>query len=182
MGNLSYYFATSLDGFIARENGDVDWLDAFQMQLNTPYDYDMYYSSVSALIFGRKTWEFVQNYEGKYPYPGKPVILFTRIDNYQPSIKIPQIEIHHEVLPSHISSLKQKYPNRIWLVGGGKLAASMIAYDLIDELVLTIIPNILGNGIPWISHTLGESQWKLKDNFSSSSGIMQLVYERLKKD
>ena len=76
-----------------------------------------------------------------------------------------------------VPTIKRKYPNRIWLVGGGDLAGQCVNHGLIDEIILTIIPITLGKGIKWISTHNKEKKWSLKESYQMNNGIMQVVYE-----
>jgi dihydrofolate reductase len=77
MAKTSYYVAVSLDGFIAREDGTVDWLSNYTEPLETPYDYEPFYQTVSAVVMGRKTYDTVISF-GEYTYKGKPGLVLSK--------------------------------------------------------------------------------------------------------
>lgn len=77
MGILSYYLATSIDGYLAREDGSVDWLNSFQSRLGTPYDYELYYMTVDTVLMGRKTWDIAKSFE-EDPFSGKRRIIISK--------------------------------------------------------------------------------------------------------
>jgi dihydrofolate reductase len=175
MAKISYSFAVSLDGFIARNNGDVDWLTPYFGPMDSPYEHENYYKSVTAVIMGRKTYEKALSF-GAYPYKGKPGLVVTRNSDYK--ITEPGVEPITNHLSSQISNLKKSTEGTIWLVGGGELATHFLENSLLDELVLSVIPVTIGTGIRWIGTTDLQNAWALVGHYTSDKGIVQLVYSR----
>lgn len=139
MRKLILYIATSLDMFIARENGSVDWL--FQ---EGEFGYQKFYSSIDTVIMGRKTWEVACGFE-KEPYKDKTCIVFSK-KGFTPKQKY--VNVVTKNIPSFVQKLKQKKGKPIWLVGGGQLASLLVNEGLVDEVWLYVHPRILGKGIP----------------------------------
>ncbi len=175
MADLSYYFALSLDGYIARLDGSVDWLDQFSGSLNSPYDCEPFVETVTALITGRKTFE-VSLTLGPWDFGGRPAYLYTRNPDF--TTDEPTVTVVHQDIPAHVRRLKQEKEGRIWLLGGGELAACLLDEGLIDELVLTIMPVTIGSGIPWMATAGPDCSWDLAGHFTSASGMVQLVYRK----
>lgn len=178
MGFLSYYLAISLDGFLAREDGSVDWLDPYFAQLDSPYDFEPYYESVEALVMGRATFEACMSLGGgSYPYQGnKPAWVITSNPDYRTNVAGVGTLVPKD--PSELVEIVATTKGRVWLVGGGVTAGWLIEHSLIDELVLTIIPVTLGKGIPWLRSGSVDRNWQYKEIHHGTNGVVQLVYGR----
>lgn len=174
MKSLTYYLATSVDGFLARENGAVDWLDPFQMTFNTPYDYVPFYKTVSTVIMGRKTWEVAKSFEPQ-PYADREVHVFSK--SLSPDALPSYCHLQPKLESSFIESLKSKAQGRVWIVGGAQLASELLQRNLVDEIVQTIVPVTLGRGIHWLEPNEGNAQWNLSECYKCEKGVVQLVYK-----
>ena len=169
---IIYYVACSLDGFIACEDGGVDWLEPFQ---NSGEDHGAseLQNSVDALLLGSHTYEFALKL-GAWPSPKTPSWVFTRrrLKQLHPSITLTSQS------PSEVVELlKARGSKRAWLMGGGKLATSFRAERLISSYILIVMPIILGRGIPALAP--GGRQESLVLEFAKpfKSGIVQLKYK-----
>ena len=140
MGKVILYIAASLDGFIARSDGDISWLDKYQGG-KEDYGYSDFYKDVGASIMGANTYE-------------KALTLKGGIDNNMPTYVIThrkrqtiadaKITLYSGNLPELINKIKEKTRKNIWLVGGGQLTQSFLKEDLLDQIILSTIPIILG--------------------------------------
>ena len=168
MTKLLVYIASSLDGFIARENGDVDWLPE-----NPESSYDEFYKSIDTVIMGKTTYDQVLEF-GEYPYKDKKSFVFTRTSNNSNK----NIEF-----VSHIEKfVKDGFPRageNIWLVGGAKTIASFLKLGVVDEIITTIIPIILGKGIPLFQNVDNKIDLKLI-NSEKYGQLVDLHYKVLK--
>lgn len=144
MSNI-VYIATSLDGYIARKDGNLDWL----MEIPNPEDSDFGFSSfmenIDGIIMGRKTFEAVLGF-GKWPY-SKPVFVLSNTLKTIPIDLEGKAELLHGNLRAIIDSLQNKGFNNLY-IDGGKTIQSFLEQNLIDEIIITKIPIILGSGIP----------------------------------
>jgi dihydrofolate reductase len=135
------YIAMSLDGYIADESGDVGWLEEYINIEDT--EYDEFYETIDTVIMGRKTYDQVLSF-GEYPYQNVKSYVYsntrTGIDENVEYIRTASIDL--------VKSLKQQSGKHTWLIGGADLIHDFIENDLIDEYQITILPVILGNGIP----------------------------------
>lgn len=175
MGLVSYYLATSIDGFLARENGSVDWLEPYHFKLDTPYNYEPFYKTVSTVIMGRKTWEVAKSFEERPYYDRKTFVLSKQIESNQ----MPDYtNLLRTIDLNFINKLKNETNGRIWIVGGSQLASRLLELNLVDEVVQTIIPVMLGKGIPWLLPNVGTSVWTLDEVFKCERSVVQLVYKR----
>jgi dihydrofolate reductase len=140
--NVILYIAMSLDGYIARPDGAVDWLD--DVEGDGDNGYSEFYSKVRTVVMGRKTYEEVLRLTDEFPYAGKPCYVLSR----QPQKSNSHVTFTDEELESLVSRLKEQSDGYVWLVGGGQLVRQFLDKKLIDELELYIIPKLIGEGIP----------------------------------
>ncbi|MCP8464785.1 dihydrofolate reductase family protein [Pseudomonas sp. ZM23] len=173
---LIYYVAASLDGYIARPDGSVDWLQGYDGS-GDDHGYDAFYASIDGLLMGRATYLQCLGF-GAWPYPGKPTVVMTR-SNHLPQAA-PQVELLHCPPSEALETLLAKGCKRIWLVGGGSLAGNILAAGLLGEVIVSIIPHLLGAGIPLFSVGL-EQRLQLLEQRSFPSGIVQMRYQVLKE-
>jgi dihydrofolate reductase len=155
-----YYVAASLDGFIATRDGAIEWLRPFEGGAED-YGYGEFYASVEAVLLGRKTYEQCLQFP-EWPYAGKPYWVFSSTNQNKPS--------------GVVAEMRARGLRRAWLVGGGKLAASFRREQLITEYSVSVIPVILGEGIPLFDGPTGFEALKLLSSRWYPSGIVQLRY------
>ena len=167
------YIATSLDGFIADRDGGVDWLERFTDAADGDYGYADFYERIGALVIGRTTYEQVRGF-GDWPYPGKPTVVFT---HDSPEVDQPDVSFTADDPTAVVASLREQTDGDLWLVGGGGLIASFRERGLINEVILTIIPVLLGEGVPLFPGAQPEAAMRLIDVRRFESGIVQLHYE-----
>jgi dihydrofolate reductase len=173
MLDIIYYVASSLDGYIATDDGGVDWLTPFQ---STGEDHGAgnLYSSVDALLLGSHTYEFALKL-GHWPSPDKPSWVFTRRDL---RLLHPSITLTSQSPAEVIELLRARTVRRAWLMGGGKLATSFRNAGLISHFIISVFPVILGSGIPLLAPTQsGKDSLRLVETKPFASGIVQLSYE-----
>ncbi len=172
MKNVALYIATSLDGFIADRDGGVGWLDAVATESGEDYGYADFYASVGALVMGRVTYEQVLGF-GDWPYPGKPTFVFSHAP---PEGEHPDVTFVSGDPAEVVASLREQVDGDLWLVGGGGLVASFRAAGLIDEYILSVIPVLLGEGIPLFEGAQPHAALRLVEAQSYASGVVQLRY------
>ena len=160
---IIYYVACSLDGLIATPDGGIDWLKPYE-GTSEDYGYGEFYASVQAVLLGRRTYEQCLQFS-EWPYPGKPYWVFSRASGNTPG--------------SVVAEMKARGLRRAWLVGGGKLAAAFRAESLITEHIVSIVPVVLGAGIPLFDGPGPVQQLRLVSSRAYPSGIVQLRYETL---
>jgi len=158
--------ATSLDGFIARKDGSVDWLPEIN---NTKEDYGMkeFLDSVGTVILGNTTYAQFGAH-----YPNKKCFVFSRKN----SGKKDNITYVYSNVKDFINGLSENDGN-IWLVGGADIVKEFLKNNLIDEFVITVIPTVLGEGIPLFGDGCGEHKLKLQNILSYDSSVIQLRYQ-----
>ena len=149
MPKITLYIATSLDGYIAREDGGIDWLPE-----SAESGYDAFYKSIDTVIMGKTTYDQVLTF-GEYPYKDKKSFVFTTTNQ----TKDENVEFVSDVN----KFVKDDFPGvgkNIWLVGGAQIIASFLKQKVVDEIIVTIIPVLLGRGIPLFKNI--ESDTKLE--------------------
>jgi dihydrofolate reductase len=171
---LIYYVAVSQDGKIADRTGSVDFLHLAELP-SEDYGYRSFYNGIDSLIMGAGTFFAVQAM-GQWPYGGKPAVVVSQNSGLQ------ELPAGVRVEAEPVAALRQLYSEgsqRVWLVGGGRLAGTYLQLGLIDEMVLTVVPCFLGDGIPVFSG-IGPSMIHLHmtESHSYSNGVVQNVYVR----
>ena len=167
------YIAISLDGFIARKDGSVDWLSPYE---NGPedYGYNEFYKKIRTVIMGNTTYKQVLSF-GDFPYKGKDCFVFTKNKD---NLKDENVTFISKSAKDFISQLNLREDENVWLVGGASIVDEFLKFDLIDEFIITLIPILLGEGIPLFKGKLNEKRLKLIDVKSFNSGLVQLHYTR----
>ncbi|HEJ3692057.1 TPA: dihydrofolate reductase [Pseudomonas aeruginosa] len=174
--HLIYYVATSLDGFIARPDGSVDWLDRFAEGGND-HGYNGFYQGIDGLLMGRGTYDIMRGF-GDWPYPGKPCQVLTR--NPRESA-VEGVELRHDTPQEGLARLGEQGCRRVWLAGGGSLAGSCLAAGLLDEVIVSVIPQLVGAGIPLFAGGR-ERRLQLLEQHGYNSGIVQMRYQVIAED
>jgi dihydrofolate reductase len=168
MRKVILYVAPSLDGFIARKDGSIDWFTKYE-STDEDYGYNAFLEGIDALLMGRKTYEQILGFR-EWPYDGKQCFVFSK-----ESINDPRVTAVPEPVP-FTRALKEKDGKNIWLVGGGQAIALLLVHGLIDELILTIIPVILGGGIRLFPSGDSGITCTLRGEKTFSSGLVQVHY------
>jgi dihydrofolate reductase len=161
----------SLDGYIARADGAVDFL-------SMPKDYSMadFFATVDTAIMGRKTLEAgLKISGGSLPRSNMPMYVFSKS---QPPGERDGVIFVDETPAGFVGKLRQRAGRDIWLMGGGELARAFFESDLIDRLLLGVVPVLLGEGIPLFPSGFPQRDFMLIENKSYSKGLVALTYER----
>lgn len=173
MLEVVYYVASSLDGFIATPDGGVEWLSPFE-GTGDDYGYAEFYGSVDSVLLGRRTYDKILGF-GAWPYPGKPCWVFS---HRKTDIALAEVTLTAQSPIEVVSAMAARGLRRAWLVGGAALAASFRADGLITEYVVSVIPVILGSGVPLFAPAGPTEHLKLVESRSYPNGLVQLRYVR----
>ncbi len=171
MADVIYYVAVSTDGYIATPEGDVSWLLPFQKP-EEDYGYADFYNSVGAILMGGNSFRQTLGF-GSWPYPDKPCFVITSQAIQQPPA--PTVYGYGGNLNQLVLGLKARLEAPIWLMGGSQLASSMSRYGLIDLIVMTVVPVLLGNGLPLMSFSPFRDLFLVHYSVYPD-GVMQLHY------
>lgn len=172
---FSVFLALSLDGFIAREDGGIDWLMKYEDPENEDYGFKEFFDTVDVLVMGRNTYDVARSFDA-WPYGDKRVIVLT----HRPLELRHNEKTHLGPLAPLVESLGDAGVRRIYLDGGNAIRQGLAA-KLVDDMTLTLIPTVLGEGIPLFGADVPESDWRLLESKSYSNGSVQVRYERVLK-
>ena len=167
------YIASSLDGYIARDNGDIDWLSAVQIP-GEDYGYTEFIKSVDTVIMGRKTYEKVLSFAIEFPHRDKKCYVLTRSARAQDE----HVEFYTGDISSLVDDLRRKRGGNIFVDGGAEIVHEFMLRDLIDRFVISVVPVLLGSGIRLFREGWKEKKLVLRDSRSFPSGLVQSTYER----
>ncbi len=172
------YIGTSLDGFIARKDGDINWLTQFANDeaINA---YEEFMSEIDAIVIGKGTFEKVMTFSS-WPYEKKVFVLSNSIKQIPEvlSKKVTLLSMKPKELLIYLSS---KGFSSIY-VDGGKVIQDFLKEDLIDELTIAMTPILIGSGIPLFGHLYIDLQFKHLRTKVQSNGLVRNYYERKRTD
>jgi dihydrofolate reductase len=175
MRKIIYAVTASLDGYIARLDGSLDFLHL------RPSNYSMgpFFKTIDVGLMGRKTYDAgVRMSGGKFESHGLPCYIFSRT--------LPEGERDGAVFVREeprrfVEELRKKKGKDIWLAGGGELAREFLKEDLVDQLHLGIVPVLIGEGIPLFAAGFPPREFTLTENRTYSGGVIALKYERVRR-
>ena len=174
MVEVIYSVASSFDGYIATTDGGVDWLSRFHAR-GEDHGAAELHASIDALLLGSHTYEFALKL-GHWPTPDKPSWVFTKRALH---VLHPSITLTSESPAEVMVHLDARGVHRVWLMGGGQLAASFHTEGLISRYIVSVFPVLLGSGIPFLApHSGSEDALRLVAAKPFKSGIVQLTYDR----
>jgi dihydrofolate reductase len=169
--------ATSADGFIARPDGSVDWLD--RPVPKGSYGMGAFYKSIDTILWGRKTYDMALRFQEK----GVAGSAFdTSVKNYvfthtpPPSAAPKGVEFVSEPVKAFAARLRAKKGKDIWMMGGGGVIASFLDDGEIDEFILSVVPVMIGEGIPLLTPRHRTVPLKLIASTKFADGVVKLHY------
>lgn len=184
MRKIIVYIAISADGYIARADGSVDWLD----RPRPPDNYGMgeFFNTVDAILWGRKTWGLVEKMEADVDEQAGASGFGAKIKNYvfttQPPAKRPRgVEFVNEPIAAFAKRLRATPGKDIWMMGGGGIIGSFLDAGEIDEFIIHVIPIFIGEGIPLIAPRHRTVPLELRTVQSYPDGVVRLHYDVLRK-
>jgi dihydrofolate reductase len=143
----SVFIATSLDGFIARSNGDLDWLTGAQSaSTEQDYGYQEFMDTVDTIVLGRNTFELVLTFD-TWPYSGKNVVVISSKPRAVPPHLVDSVEWLSLPPQDLVERLASQGATHLY-VDGGKTIQGFLRAGLIDELTITLVPILIGTGVP----------------------------------
>ena len=143
MRKVVLYIAQSLDGYIATKEDSLDWL--FSVESEGDNGYGEFISDVETILIGKRTYDWVMQQEkGNFPYKDKECFVFSRSANEDTAY----VKFINEDIKAFTNHLKNSEGKNIWMIGGGDLLYTFLEEKLIDEMIVTIAPRVIGDGIP----------------------------------
>ncbi|MBA9078242.1 MULTISPECIES: dihydrofolate reductase family protein [Rufibacter] len=171
------YIAMSLDGYIAKEDDNLDFLSLVERP-GEDFGYADFQHTVDTLIWGRRTYEKVLTFgDTQYLHKDKNVYVLSRSKTGREG----HVQFYGGNLKELIATLKQQPGKDIYCDGGGEIVAALLQEDLIDRLIVSIIPHLLGSGIRLFRDGRPEQHLSLKKTLTfPSSSLVQLWYDRVR--
>ena len=169
------YIASSLDGYIAKPNDDLSFLSIVQNE-EEDYGYADFVSTVDTVIMGRRTYDWIMKQVPVFPHADTNTYIITRT----PRPATGKTNFYSGNLKDLISHLRNEPGKNIFVDGGAKIVNALLNDQLIDELIISIIPVLLGNGIRLFNDGRPEQNLKLLGVKYFDSGLVQLHYKFLK--
>lgn len=174
----SVFIATSLDGYIADKNGDIDWLHSIPNPNNDDMGYVEFTQDIDALVMGRTTFETVCGFDIDWPYK-KPVFVLSNTLSKIPESHKGKAFLAKGSLTEILEHIHQKGYHRLY-IDGGTTIQSFLKEDLIDEMLITVIPIVLGGGSPLFSELPKGMEFEFIDSKVFLNQLTQNHYKRKK--
>lgn len=170
------FIAKSLDGYIAGKNGEIDWLNSIPNPENIDMGFVKLMEHIDAIVMGRTTFELVCSFGGDWPY-SRPLFVLSRTLDSIPEKYKDKAELVKGSIEEVLERIHQKGHSHLYIDGGATIQ-SFLKEDLIDELIITTIPILLGGGIP----LFGELQQSMDFEHTESHVFLgQLVQNHYKR-
>jgi dihydrofolate reductase len=187
LSRSQYYCAASLDGYIAEADDTLEWLMKYEGSFEgagaepMKGSYDRFYDGVGALVMGSATYEFILAHEaggGEWPYKGKPTWILTSRD-------LPRLEGDGVDIRFAATAVRDLYDELteaagerdLWVVGGGNVASQFADEGMLDEVIVTVVPVVLGEGKPLFDRRVPGGAMQLKRTRTFDTGMVELRYE-----
>ena len=171
------YIATSLDGFIATSDGGLDWLEEIPNPDKNDYGYGDFMKNIDAIVMGRKTFEKVLTF-GQWVYEKPVFILSNRLTNLPEEI-LGKAEIVSGDIKEIIAQLNQKGYQNLY-IDGGRVIQSFLQEDIVDEMIITRIPILLGKGIPLFDKLEQHLQFRHEKTEIYNNTLVKSHYTRIR--
>lgn len=140
--NVVLFIASSLDGYIATKEESLEWL--YKVEGEGDNGFSQFYDTVDTVLMGKKSYDWIMKQDlQQFPYENKNCYVFTR----SLARNTENVQFVNPDITDFIHVLKSQPGKNIWLVGGGELLHSFIQKNLVDELIITVAPTIIGRGI-----------------------------------
>lgn len=169
------YIAMSLDGYIARENDDIDWLSMVESP-GEDYGYGEFVRTVDTVIMGRKTYDKVCSFGVEFPHKGRKCYVLSRTKSGMNG----DVEYYSSGLENLITDLKNREGGNIFIDGGAETVNELLRIDGIDEFIVSILPIFLGDGIRLFKDGRPEQKLKLLGSTEYGTGLVKLRYEKMR--
>lgn len=174
----SVFIATSIDGFIADKNGGIEWLNMVPNPEQVDAGYAAFTRDIDALVMGRVTFETVCGFDIDWPY-NKPVYVLSNSLKEMPESHRGKAELVKGSLPDVLNHIHSKGHFRLYIDGGGTIQ-SFLKEDLIDEMILTTIPILLGEGYPLFATLSNALKFELVETKVFLNQLAQRHYKRIR--
>ncbi len=171
------HIGISADGYIARSDGDLEWLTSRPAPKGF-YGMNAFMRSVDTMVLGRKTYEVSLRMGAKFDSHSRSIV-FSR--HPRPADAASGVEFVNDAIGPFVSRLRGQPGKDIWLMGGGEIIASFLDAQAIDEFVISVVPVFIGDGIPLIARRHRHVPLELRSIERFEDGVVQLHYRVQKK-
>jgi len=177
MRKISLFIATSLDGYIAKPNDDLSFLKLVEKE-GEDYGYAKFTDTIDTLIIGRRTYDYVLKEIGSSHYDNgnRDVYIITRTERPQVGKTI----FYTGNITELVKRLKSEKGKNIYCDGGAEIINELLKYDLIDELIISVVPVLLGKGTRLFKDGRPEQILEFTEAKTFDTGLVQLHYKRNK--
>ncbi len=190
MPAVQYYCAATLDGYIAAADDSLDWLTGYEGSYEGPEaegrpmgeggSYEQFYAGMGAVVSGSATYEFVLDHIGgddAWPYAGRPYWVLTSRDLPTPTAEGADVRIvRGDVADLYEEMVASAAGRNLWIVGGGNVASQFADAGRLDELLVTVVPVVLGAGKPLFDRPLPGGPLQLTGTQVFETGMVELRY------
>lgn len=179
MRQIIAYTASSVDACVAGPGDGIDWLYQDSESISTGFAYNEFLSSVDTILMGRKTYEVVLKLAADFPYKTKRNYVYTRDPNYKGN---EWVTVVNTSVAEHVKQLREEEgTGKIWLMGGGQLNSLLLQAKLLDILVLTVHPVIVGSDSVKLfeGSSVPFCKLQLLGTNCMANGLVQIVYKCL---
>jgi dihydrofolate reductase len=166
------HIGASADGYIARPDGDLEWLTARPAPKGF-YGMDAFMKSIDTMVLGRKTYDMSLRMGAKFD-PKNPHLVLSR--RPPPAEVPPGVQFVNDAIGPFVLRLREQPGKDIWLMGGGEIIASFLDEQAIDEFVVSVVPVFIGDGIPLIARRHRQVPLDLHSIDRFEDGVVQLHY------
>jgi dihydrofolate reductase len=185
MARVLYYAAATLDGYIADSDDGLDWLTGYDGSYEgddaepMKGSYDAFYEGIGALVMGSTTYEWVLEHVGEWPYSGKPSFVLSSRELGMPNgISEGEVTVTRGGVAEMHGEVSAAAGDRdIWVVGGGNVASQYADAGLLDEVLVTVVPVVLGGGTPLFDTAVPGGPMQLAGARTWDTGMVELRYE-----
>ena len=177
MSKITLFIASSIDGYIATSDGDLEWLAEYSNTERLEYDYRKFLSKTDTVIMGANTYRSLNCMEIFRPYKEKKTYIIT----HNPDLVKggDNIFFISDNVVDEVSAIKEKNGNDIALIGGGEVIKLFLQADLIDEIIILTIPILLGDGISLFTPYFKMSKWCIFKSALLENGLLQVIYHKV---
>lgn len=166
------YIAASLDGYIARKDDSIDWLNSEKLD---DVNYDQFFNEIDVVLTGYRTYDVINKISEKWPYENKITYVITN-RNIKDKDNIKFVSGKIEEI---INNIEKSFYGKIWVCGGSSIIKQMLEMNLIDKFIIYVFPIILGDGIRLFNNLSKEIKLKLVDT-KRFNDVVELVYNKTK--
>jgi dihydrofolate reductase len=165
---LKLFFTASLDGYIAARDGDVSW--RFR---DGDYGYEAFLAGIDTVLFDRSVYETALS-SSQWPYPDRKAVVFTRSETLR--VMSPNTVATSRIPADIIGELRARDGKDLWLVGGSELVRECLDAGLIDDIIVSVHPILLGDGVPFVAPGAARAPLTLAAERRYPTGLVQLSY------